>query len=126
MGAIPNGDETMIVRSARDIPEVVDGADLEQVINALNVLTNDYNFFVKNVSIDMNFNGQVIENIVFAAGETKTIPHSIGIVPKYRVILRQQGNGVLDDIPSGWNKYSIQMKNNGAVPVTATILVLKE
>lgn len=116
----------MTIRSARDIPSIPKEATPDQVINGTNDLIDSHNFLLKNISFEVNFNGQIIENITFAAGETKTISHGLGMKPKYRVILRQEGNGVLDDIPSGWNNFSIQMRNNGAVSVTATIMLVRE
>lgn len=111
-------------RSSKDIPEV-SGAP-EEWDRTLNELINDHNFLSKNLSFQSNFNGQIIENVKFAAGETLTIQHKLGILPRYRIILRQEGNGVLEDIPSGWNNFQIQMKNNGAVSVTATIMLVRE
>lgn len=114
------------MRSAKDVRNLTDELPLEDVIKGVNELIDEHNFVTKNLSLQVNFNGQIIENIAFAAGETRTIPHGLGIKPKYRVILGQVGNGVLDDIPSGWNNFSIQMKNNGAVSVTATIMLVRE
>lgn len=97
-----------------------------EIISKVNEIVAEHNFFIKNFSMSANSNGQILENIVFLAGETKTIPHGLAIQPKYRIIMRQVGNGVLDDIPSAWTKNSIQMKNNGAVTVTATIFLVRE
>lgn len=98
----------------------------EEVIEAFNDLADKFNFLIKHISLRENFDGQIIENIVFDAGEEKTIHHKLGISPRYRLVLRQEGNGVLSDIPSGWNKFKIKIKNNGAVKVKATVLLVKE
>lgn len=109
-----------------DIPKLNETDDLGGVIRQLNVLINDYNFFQNHISLKSNLDGQILENLTFAAGEIKTIPHKLGKVPAGRIIIRQEGNGVLSDIPSDWNSKSIKMINNGAVSVTATILIVRE
>lgn len=113
------------LRSFRDIPDLYREAPLEEVIKTVNDLTSLVSFLSKYLSLQSNFDGQIL-TVTFTAGETKTILHNLGIPPRYRIILRQEGNGVLDDIPSGWNSYQIQMKNNGAVSVTATIMLVRE
>lgn len=114
------------MRTSKDVRYLVDKSEAPEIIKGVNELVDEHNFLAKNLSFTSNFNGQIIENIVFTAGETKTIPHALGIKPKYRIIMGQVGNGVLDDIPFGWNNFSVQMKNNGAVSVTATIFLVRE
>lgn len=91
----------------------------------LNKVRSKLDFFNKNISLDKNFNSYIVE-VDFAAGETKNIQHFLGVRPKYRIILKQEGNGVLSDIPSAWDNQTIRMINNGAVAVKATIMILKE
>jgi hypothetical protein len=94
--------------------------------NTINTLIRQHNFLAENISLAGNFSGQILEGVKFAAGEEKDIPHKLGIKPKHRIILNQEGNGVLSDLPSGWDKFKIKMKNNGAVAVVATIMIVKE
>lgn len=110
-------------KDVREIPYLNDGSEFKDSIVPLNEFINSFNNLV---SDSLHLNGQIIENIVLAAGETKVIYHKLGVKPKHRLILNQEGNGVLSDIPSGWNNFSIQMKNNGAVSVTATIMLVRE
>lgn len=109
-------------RSAKDIPSLSGGYNEE----LLNELIERVNFLGRNLSLQSNFDGQIVENLTFTAGETKQIPHSLGKIPKFRIILRQEGNGVISDIPSGWTDKSIKLINNGAVSVTATIMIVRE
>lgn len=113
-------------RGMRDVADLDSKASLEDVIKTVNDLNGVIVTLSRYLSLQNNFDGQIIKNITFAAGETKTIPHKLGFLPRYRIILRQVGNGVLDDVPSGWNNFQVQMKNNGAVSVTATIMLLRE
>ena len=109
----------------KDIPLVSNNASPTEMADALNVLIDSYNFLSTNLSLKSNFDGEMV-SVVFLAGETKTIPHKLGKVPGGRIIIKQEGNGVLSDIPSGWNSTSIKMINNGAVQVTATIMIVRE
>lgn len=112
--------------SAKDIQEIL-AADSEATkTRILNELISGFNFLQKKVSLTSNFDGQIIDGIEFAIGEEKVITHKLGVIPKFRIILRQEGNGVISDIPSGWNNFSIKLKNNGAVAVTATIMLVRE
>jgi hypothetical protein len=95
------------------------------IITKLNKVIDKLDFFNKNISLSKNFSGYEVE-VTFAAGETKDIQHFLGIRPLYRIVLRQEGNGVISDVPSFWNDKTIRLINNGAVQVKATILILKE
>lgn len=108
------------------LSKILKGAEGGDLVDKTNDLIDSFNFLSSKLSLKENFDGQIIENISFAAGEDKVIPHKLGILPKYRIILRQEGNGVLSDTPSGWNKFQIKVKNNGAVEVTATIMLVRE
>ena len=112
-------------RGFRDIPDLPSDASQDEIVKAVNDLISNISFLNKYLSLQSNFECQIIK-VTFAAGETKAIPHKLGIVPQFRIILRSEGNGVLSDIPSGWNTFQIQMKNEGAVPVTATIMIVRE
>lgn len=46
-------------------------------------------------------------------------------IPSQRIILRQTGNGVITDGPSRWDEENVYLYNNGAVPVTATVIFLE-
>jgi hypothetical protein len=114
------------MKENNDLPQLGKDPTPQEAAELLNRVVESQNFLKKNFSVRDNFNGQIIENIELTAGEEKVIPHNLGIVPPFRVILRQEGNGVISDIPSGWNKYSIKLKNNGAVTVTVTIWIVRE
>lgn len=112
-------------RSAFEIREIMEGSELEDVILEYNEMVKFLNFITKQLSLQSNFDGQVID-VAIPATTNKRIYHKLGIVPKYRLILRQEGNGLLSDIPLEWNDKFVTIRNNGAVEVKATILLLKE
>lgn len=125
MATTTTRDETMSLqhqRSSREIPEIKAETENEKIINDL---IREYNFTSKHLSFQSNFDCQIIY-VEFEAGEQKKVSHNLGVVPLYRVILRQQGNGVISDIPSGWTTNSIELINNGADPVIATIQIVRE
>lgn len=62
--------------------------------------------------VSQNFNGQIIENIRLPAGENVRISHNLKTVPKYRIILRQQGDLVITDGDFGWTDKYIYLKAN--------------
>jgi hypothetical protein len=107
------------------IRRLKENEDEVEKVDTLNELIDAFNFLNSKISLKQNFDGEII-SVTFKASETKTIPHKLGKVPGGRIIIKQEGNGVLSDIPSKWTEKSIQMINNGAVTVTATILIVRE
>jgi hypothetical protein len=112
-------------RSAFEIRELEPESDISTIVEEYNQMVKYLNFLFKSLSLQSNFDGQVID-IDIPATTNKRIYHRLGIVPKYRLILRQEGNGLLSDIPLEWTDKFVTIRNNGAVQVKATILLLKE
>lgn len=110
-------------RKAKDLGKTIDEA-VDKSIDKVNELIDAHNLTITKFNLSA-FDGQIIQ-VSFSAGEDKVIPHKLGKMPSFRIILRQEGNGVLSDTPSGWNQYQIKIKNNGSVTVTATIMLLRE
>jgi hypothetical protein len=109
----------------RDLPDFDTADSQDSLVQKLNQMVFYFNRVLKSLSLTKNFGSSTIV-LSFAAGETKTISHLLGVRPKYRIILRQEGNGVLSDIPSSWDDTVAVITNNGAVSVNATIMFLKE
>jgi len=119
------------LRADREIPELEEDVELEELIKNHNALVKRFNFITKALSFKNNFNCYIAEVEFQATGDaagrdSQRITHFLGVVPKYRIILRQTGNGVLEDTPSGWNNSYITMKNRGSEVVTATIMIVRE
>lgn len=112
-------------RSNIDLKNLKDTADISEIITQYNELVRMLNFTLKFLSFRSNFEGYIAE-VTFPAATSVTIQHFLGVTPKWRVILRQEGNGVLSDIPSGWNDKSVIIRNNGAGVVKASILIARE
>ena len=114
-----------INRSVKTLPKFRETEDDSTFYKKANSLVELLNFTLKRLALSKNFDSYIAE-VSMIAGEEKTISHFLGVRPKYRIILRQEGNGVLSDIPSLWTEKVAVIKNNGAVAVTATIMFLKE
>lgn len=113
------------LRSDNDIDQLPNDAELVTVIDTTNKLINAFNFLNKFLSFQSNFNAYVT-SITIPATSTIQVQHFLGVTPKWRIILRQEGNGVITDIPSGWNDTIITLYNNGSVAVTASIMIARE
>jgi len=62
-------------------------------------MVDELNSFMQNgLTLADNVSGQIIENIILPADGTEIkVSHSLKAVPKYRIILRQKGSGVVID-----------------------------
>ena len=109
-----------------DLGQLGDTPTPREVIKAINDIAFYLNFFNKSLSLQANFNGYIAENITIPATSEAKIQHFLGVQPKWRIILRQVGNGVITDIPSNWNDKVISLYNNGAVEVTLTVFIARE
>ena len=108
-------------KAAGDVPP-----EMEEIKTRLNDLIDAFVFQASAISIDSNFNGFIARDVTILAGETARIQHFLGVIPKWRIILRQTGNGVITDVPSEWNTKTIVLKNNGAESVTLSLLIARE
>jgi hypothetical protein len=109
----------------KDIRPLEDDATLDKVVDTLNTFINSYNFLTKSFSFEKNING-FFTQVTIPANSEISIQHFLGVKPKYRLILRQEGNGIISDVSSGWDDKVITLFNNGAVQITATILIVRE
>lgn len=113
-------------RAARDFIIPSDESTLEEIAKSYSDFLGYFNSFNKLFSLEDNFNSFIEKDIEFAASEEKTIQHFLGVVPKYRIILRQVGNGVIEDIPSGWTDKVVSFKNRGTETVKITLMIVRE
>jgi hypothetical protein len=122
-------DEKVPTQSLKPQPRKVFGdvpPELDEIKTRLNDLVDAFVFQSGAISIDSNFNGFIAKNVTIASGATVKIQHFLGVIPKWRIILRQTGNGVITDVPSEWDKRTISLKNNGVESVTISVLIARE
>ena len=101
-------------------------AEISDVIEYFNKLVKGINFLNKFLSIQSNFDGYIANDVVIPAASSLQIQHFLGVTPKWRIILRQVGNGVISDIPEEWTDKVISLKNNGAEEVTLSVFIARE
>lgn len=126
MSGRTNREQPIAIQINRELEYLSEGEDPSEAVSKINTLIDAYTSTLRSLSFMANFDGYVAKDIVFKAGETINIEHFLGTIPKFRIILRQVGNGVLTDIPSVWDNKVISLKNNGAEEVTATLLIARE
>lgn len=112
-------------RAGEDITPLRDDADTKDIINSFNLLADRVSFYNKLLTFS-NFNGYISSDIIIPANSSATIQHFLGVIPKYRIILKQTGNGVITDVNDEWTTKYITLYNNGAVPVTITVFIARE
>lgn len=109
----------------KDLKELDEEASLEDIIKEHNRLIASFNYLQRFMTLSKNFDGYVTEVVLPATTATR-IQHFLGKIPKYRIVLRQDGNGVISDIPSGWTDTYITLYNNGATEIRAVIFIVRE
>lgn len=114
------------IQSLKIQPKKLQTTDPEEIKQKFNDLVESHVFQSSQISIESNFNGYVAKDISINAGDTARIEHYLGVVPKWRIILKQEGNGVISDIPSEWTNKYITLKNNGAEKVIISVLIARE
>lgn len=90
----------------------------------MNQFADLFNQGIYKLSLE-NIDGQIISDIIILAGAELGIGHNLQSIPKYRIILRQSGNGLITDGPTPWTNKEIYLKNNGASDVILTIFLMR-
>lgn len=78
------------------------------------------NAVLLNITVE-NLQAQTL-SFVIASGETLELTHSLKQVPRYRIILRQRGDGSLRDGDADWTDKTVYFKAVGG-EVRATVLL---
>ena len=114
-----NKSSQYFTRVQEDIPDIQTFLSryYNRTIEGLNTL---FNF----ISFSANFDSQVLESKELPASSTTRLYHTLKVTPKHRIITRQSGNSLLTD--GAFTENYIELINNGANDVTATIIIFKE
>jgi hypothetical protein len=67
--------------------------------------------FQRGISVNDNLSGEVIEFEIPADGTEVRVPHRLGVVPKYRLVLRQDANAILIDGEETWTDKYVTFKS---------------
>ena len=113
---------TISNRNVMELSEISEGiTDLPELIVKLNEQVVELNFILAQLTF-RNLDGQ-IKTIEIPAGSTLKIGHVLKTVPAHRVILRQEGGGVIRD--GSFTKDHIELINDGGSTAKLTIIVSK-
>ena len=93
-------------------------------IPVFNDMVNQLNVVLVKMTFDDNFS-KATREVTIPAGVELEIPHNLKVTPKYRIIARQRGDGLITDGEAAWTDTVIYLKNNGAVEVTLTVIILR-
>ena len=103
---------------------------LSSSTNIANYLQNELWAWMKDISTGLirltfldNFQSQRFENITIGPGDTARLTNTLPFVPSARIIVRQTGNGLVTD--GDWDIQILRLINNGAVPVTISVIFFK-
>jgi hypothetical protein len=118
-------------RADKDFKGVEKDAELDEVIIRFNELVKGINYTNKFLSIQSNFDGYIATDVSLPANPTGTstvkIQHFLGVIPKWRIILRQTGNGVITDVSEEWTDKVISLKNNSTTEnVVISVFIARE
>jgi len=83
--------------------------------------------FQRGITLTNNMNGQILTVTLPSAGTEVGIRHNLKITPKYRIILRHRGNGIVIDGPTAWDGSTVYLKASQATEnLTITFMVMRE
>lgn len=93
-------------------------------------LQNDLFSWMKDVATGLirldfkdNFQSFRVNDLTIDAGQEVRITNILPFVPSARIIVRQTGNGLVTD--GVWDIQILRLINNGAVPVTISVIFFK-
>ena len=99
--------------------------DREFSEESFNKLVDFVNTAFTNIELKDNMNGQVIENIELPANADEiAISHNLKITPKYRILLRQDVDGVVIDGTTEWSDKTIYLKRSTAGSIMKISILL--
>ena len=83
--------------------------------------------FQKGITLSNNLNGQIITVTLPSAGTEVGIRHNLNVTPKYRIILKHMGDGIILDGDTAWDGTTVYFKASQATEnITTTILLMRE
>ncbi len=105
------------LKEIRETPE-----NLEELVQYWNESIVELNFILRSLTIS-NLDGE-LKTVTINAGETLKVNHRLKLIPKYKIILKQQGGGVILD--GDFTRNYIELNNTGSDMATVTVLIVKD
>ncbi len=75
------------------------------------------------LSFEDNFESFTVTDLDIPAGQTVEITNELNITPSARIITRQSGNSLVTD--GDWDAGFVRLINNGANPVTVSVIYFR-
>ena len=91
----------------------------------------DLSIAILKINFQENFQSFTVENITIPAGQEIAITNAFrniypGVIPKYRMVVRQKGNAIIVDGPTAWTIDQVFLQNvSGADATNVTVIFFK-
>lgn len=90
------------------------------MVDALNTV------FQRGITLVDNMDGQVVDVVLPSAGTEIGVRHNLKVPPKYRIILKHRGDGIILDGDTAWDGQTAYFKSSQATEdITAKILLMR-
>lgn len=106
------------LKSAQTVEEVI-----LYLTTGLSVSLKELQAGLLKLRLEDNFESQTLE-VSLPAGQTVAYPHSLGVIPSKRLIVRASGS-TIDDSDTPWTQTVVYFRNTGASTLTATIILMR-
>jgi hypothetical protein len=106
------------LKAAQTVEEVV-----SYLITGLSVSLKELQAGLLRLTFEENFQAQTI-TVFLPAGQTVGYPHSLGVIPSKRLIVRASGS-TIDDSETPWTESAVYFRNTGGSDLTATIVLMR-
>lgn len=103
------------------------GKTVEEVIhyllNGLALSLKELQAGLTKLSFEDNFESEIIQ-VSIQAGATAGFPHSLGVIPSKRLIVKAS-QSTIDDSATPWTSSAVYFRNSGPTDLTATIILMR-
>ena len=112
-----------INRNVLELKEIQETPDtMEELVSLYNQNISELNFILSRLTLDSNVDAD-IKTVTIPANTTAQVSHNLKVKPKYRIILKQVGGGLITD--SDYTPNHIGLTNNGGSECELTIAILR-
>lgn len=109
-------------RNIIELKEMNAESTLQEVIQTYNANITEINYIMRSLTLS-NLDGE-IKTVAIPAGSTVKVSHKLGIIPKYKLLLKQVGGGLIRDVQ--FTAKYIELENIGIVDATVTVIIVKD
>jgi carbon monoxide dehydrogenase subunit G len=92
--------------------------------NELHTTLKDLFAGLERLTFEDNFNSFTVQ-VKIKSGEEITIDNKLQVAPTKRIIVRQDGLGIITDGRKPWNNEQVSLRNHGPNDTTVTLVFLR-